>query len=180
MTARSKGAALLAASRLPSRVEEVPGLGTVELRGFTARQRAEFVARGREITEKADRLREIQPWVVIQGAHDPETGQPLFGPEDAEALLDSDAAIIDQMSEGILKLSGLAKDAKEEAGKGSAPTATGASSSDSLSPSEAAPSPSSSAPSEAMSSRSGRSSPSSNRSAPEGKSTAPVRSSPPS
>lgn len=176
---RSKGAALLAArSDRKSVVVSVPEWGTqIELRAFTARQRAEFIAKGADLKgNRAEQLRLVQPWVIIESAHDSETGEQLFTHEDGDALLERDPAVLDRLSAAALTVSGMGEGSREEAGKGSAPTATGASSSVSLSPSAGEPSPSSSEPSGATSSPSGRSSPRSSRSAPDGKSTARARS----
>lgn len=151
MTSSSRGASILAASDRKSVRVEVPEWGlTVEVRSLTARARAEFVRLGTlHKGDRAAQLEAVQPWVIVESAYDGETGEQLFTHDQHAALLGMNPEVLDRLSGAAVIVSGLGKDSREEAGKGSAPTPIGASSSASLSLSEAAPSPSSSEPSTA-------------------------------
>lgn len=178
----SRGASILRRDDRKHVVIDVPEWGArVRVYSLTAGGRAQFIRMGSELKgDRAAQLERILPWVLVETCHDDETGERLFSHQDHEALLERNPEVLDRLSEAAMDVSGLGKAAREEAGKDSAPTPIGASSSGSPSPSGDAPSPSSSKPSEATSSPSGRSSTSSSPSARAERSTGPVRLSPPS
>lgn len=179
MASGAKRAAILGLDDRRKTVVEVPEWDVrIQVRSLTARARAEFIRMAGSVKgDRAAQQEQVLPWVIVECCYDEETGEQLFTHEDHAALLDRHPDVLDRLSAAALIVSGLGETAREEAGKDSAPTPTGASSSGSPLPSDE-PSGSSRPSSTPPSSPSGRSSRSSSRSGRGGKSTEPARSSP--
>lgn len=117
----------------PKEMVDVPEWGgiKIEMRGLSARERAVFYSKSAEGKEnRAHQFEVMQPDLIITLAHDPETGERLFTDADRDMLLDRNPGVLDRLFKAGMRASGMDSDAIDEAGKGSAPTQSGASSSD--------------------------------------------------
>jgi len=90
---------------------------TVEVRGMTGRQRAEFVERFFDGDKPRLEYSELYPALVIGHTYDAETGDRVFADSDADALLDQPAQVLEQLGQVALRLSGLGPNAVDAAGK---------------------------------------------------------------
>lgn len=130
MAREASRAAVLAAR--PARSEVVRGPGGVEVRvtAMSAGARAELVEMQAGVQgDRHKMLTEIHPALVVATARDVETGELLFTAADREQLMELEPTFLDELAFAALRVSGMDKGAEEEAGKGSAPTLSGASNS---------------------------------------------------
>jgi hypothetical protein len=101
-------------------IEEIGG--EVEVRGITARQRAMLAEKSTVIDGKGNVKTDMQkyyPTLISFAIFDPETGKPLFGPGDVDALAELPAGVSHTLSEAALRLSGLGMEAEKQAEKNS-------------------------------------------------------------
>lgn len=77
----------------------------VEVRGMSARARAALVQKAMDGSTL--NLMAAYPLMVIECTYDPETGERLFGDEDAEALAGKSGAALEQIATVAARLSGL-------------------------------------------------------------------------
>ena len=121
-------AKIFAVDDIESRVITVDAWGLdVMVKSMTARDRARMI--GNSVQQNNQfRLEDILPDLVILCTFDPESGERVFLDGDREALLAKSAAAIEQIATVAMELSGMNDDAVDEAGKGSSPTVTDASS----------------------------------------------------
>ena len=92
---------------------DVPEWGgcTIALQGLTARQRSLVV--GQVVDGKTDAL---MIDLVLMGAVDPDTHEPIFDLADRDSLMSKSGAVIDRLATIVLRLSGMAPQALEAAG----------------------------------------------------------------
>ena len=88
----------------------------VLVRGLTGRQRAIFLQNGIDSKGKLD-MQKAYPDLVILSARDPETGEPIFGAGDADAVIEKSGAALERIAQVAMRLSGLGPNAVEEAAK---------------------------------------------------------------
>ena len=125
--------AILAATSLPTEEADVPEWGgTVLVRGLDGQGRDEFetsttVLRGNKAVRDT---RNIRAKLVIRCAVDPESREPLFAPEDVDALGKLSGVALNRVWEVAARLSGLSdEDVEELEGKSSPPPGGGSPSS---------------------------------------------------
>jgi hypothetical protein len=92
----------------------------VEVRSMTGKRRAfmmtRFMGDGGLDTER------LYPELLIATVYDPETGDMVFRPEDADALNERNAAALERIAQVALRLSGMTEKAQDDLGKDSSPT----------------------------------------------------------
>lgn len=121
-------AKIFAAADIESELVEVAQWDvTLLVKSITAKDRAVMISGS--VENNGDfRLEEILPDLVIAACYDPETGEKVFQPQDRDALMAKSAAPIEQLAQVAMRLSGMDETAVDEAGKGSTPTQSDASS----------------------------------------------------
>ena len=100
---------------------------TVLVKSMTARDRSRMIASSTDGSGNFN-LEDVLPDMVIACTFDPETGERVFLDTDRNALMAKSAAAIEQIAAVAMRLSGMDTTAVDEAGKGSSPTPTAASS----------------------------------------------------
>lgn len=89
---------------------------SIEVRTMTAKQRAELFNLSMDEDGKFIQ-KNFQAGMVIASCYDPETGDKLFAPEDADWLMDKASGPIEKIINKVTKLSGLIRGALEQAEK---------------------------------------------------------------
>lgn len=94
----------------------------VLVKSMTADARArmtEHLYRGRE--DDAERLTwaDMYPQIVVACSYDPDSGERIFTPDDANELAEKSAGPVERIALAGMRLSGLSQDADEELGKDS-------------------------------------------------------------
>lgn len=102
----------------------------VEVRGITAGGRGRLLNSARTDDGTLD-FERYYAQLVIETAHDPASGQPLFGAADLDAVNALPAPVVQQLAEAAESLSGLGGGAAEVLEKNSAATGNVATASDS-------------------------------------------------
>jgi hypothetical protein len=98
---------ILAAQDIEQRVVDVPEWGVkLELRTPTVKERGELITKFMRDEGTLDVVA-MNPLLVVMCAHDPETGERVFGPDDVDMLFDKSAAVMERLGEIALELSGL-------------------------------------------------------------------------
>ena len=111
----------------PVETIDVPEWGvTVGIRSMSARGRAELNTVLVDSDAPGDD-RQLRLWrVLLLGCVvEPDTGQPVFAPDDIDWVFDHDIAVIDRVATACLDASRVGKDGVDEAGKDSSDSATG-------------------------------------------------------
>ena len=91
---------ILAASDFASERVSVPEWGVeVEIRSITTKQRARLV-RSTKADDPGSYVDQMLPDLIIASAHDPASGERLFGDADKAALLDKSPAVLERHREG--------------------------------------------------------------------------------
>ena len=118
---------------IPEETLAVPEWGGLEIlvRGMTAGDRGDLLASAVDPETGQVDLKSMYPDIVILTAHDPETGERIWMPEDRAAIQEKSGKAIDRLATVGMRLSGMDPDEKEKAGKGSSSTGSGDSSSSS-------------------------------------------------
>ena len=98
-----------------------------EVRSTDVTQRSAFIdmqisANEAHGEDRAAALADFQVTLVIATAFDPETGQPAFTADHAEALKGKNSKAVSRLHDVAMRLCGLSSEAEEEAGKGSETT----------------------------------------------------------
>lgn len=115
-------AAILAADDLPTEEVEVREWGgSVLVRGLTGRQRIDYeasmaVMRGGQLVPDVENS---MAKLVARAIIDPDTGEPMFTPQEAHALGEKSSAALTRVFEVAARLSGMAEGATVEVGKDS-------------------------------------------------------------
>lgn len=94
---------------------------TVEVRSMSARQRA-VLQNHVDVDEQSNSERQEAMWsyLLTSCVFDPETGDPVFTPDDMDWLLeDKSFAVIDRLSAECLAVSAVSAEAVDDAGKSS-------------------------------------------------------------
>ena len=100
---------ILTANDLDESIEDVPEWGVkVTMRGMTAKQRIELVDRAPK--DKGYMYSDI----LIELAHDPETGDQIFEKADREALSGKSGGVQERLALVALTLSGVSTDDAED------------------------------------------------------------------
>jgi hypothetical protein len=92
---------------------------TIEVRSMTGRERAYTLKKYLDADTGEVDYEALYPEVVIATAHDPQTGERIFGIEDVEWLKDKNAGALEKVGGVAMRLSGLDQAAKARAGKAS-------------------------------------------------------------
>ena len=92
----------------------------VRVRELTGVQRDQIIAEFYDRSEngmkaKPDAAQRLMPRLVAMCALD-EEGEPLFGPDELDAVLNISAAVIDRLGGRVLQISGLSVGVEEQAG----------------------------------------------------------------
>lgn len=120
---------ILAARDIRSETVAVPEWGvTVEVRGLTGTQRARLMKNGFDARGAVD-FERLYPELIIASVFDPETGEPVFGDADREALNAKSGAALEQVAQAAMRISGLSPDSGAQAEKNSSATPSDASTS---------------------------------------------------
>lgn len=122
---------ILTVQDLPAEQLPIPEWGcTVEVRGMSGTQRAEFLGRFFDGDGKpTGNPIETYPHLVAAHVFDPATGERVFTEDDAEALASKSAAILEMLASKALSLSALQPKAVADAAKKSEALPSGDSSS---------------------------------------------------
>ncbi len=108
---------ILAIKDIQEELVEIPEWNCkVLVRGLTGRQRAIFLQNSIDPKGKLD-MQKAYPDLVILSARDPETGEPIFGAGDADAVIEKSGAALERIAQATMRLSGLGPDTVEKAGK---------------------------------------------------------------
>lgn len=109
---------ILAANDLGTKSVEVPEWEvTLEIRTMTAAQRNRVINNS-QTDGKMDPDRFYQ-MLLTSTLFDPSTGEPVFTPEDAEALMGKNYAIIERLAKESMALSGMGDNDVDDEGKSS-------------------------------------------------------------
>lgn len=92
----------------------------LEIRSLSAKKRAQLQNFLGDDTQASDRQEAMWGLLLTSCCFDPESGEPVFQPEDVEWLLDEKSfAVIDRLTSKALEVSAIGNDAEDEAGKSS-------------------------------------------------------------
>lgn len=91
---------------------------TIEVRSMDGRARTRLLSSAAENEGRLD-LEQFYPEVVIRCAFDPETGERIFGDDDVDLLLSKASAPLEMLAQAALRVSGMAGDSLDAAGKDS-------------------------------------------------------------
>lgn len=88
----------------------------IEVRSMTAKQRAVILEK---VTGKDNKIDNdlFFSYMIVSSCFDPETGELIFDMNDTEWIMDKASAPIEKLMSTIMRISGLNKDAVEEAEK---------------------------------------------------------------
>lgn len=104
---------------LPSEQLPIPEWGcTVEVRGMTAQQRAQFLEdnfddKGKPVVSPLS----LYPGLVVAHTFDPATGERVFTDADVDALGEKAALVLERIAQKALSLSSLQPSAVDDAAK---------------------------------------------------------------
>jgi len=114
---------ILAATDIPSEVITIPEWGVeILVKGMSAGERLHLQKVSFDQATQQVMMEKMYPDIVVSCCHDPETGEPIFTDDDKDAILAKSSAAVERIAEVGLRLSGLGKDAQDEAGKDSSST----------------------------------------------------------
>lgn len=91
----------------------------VEIRTMTARQRATVLENAVDSETGKTSISSMYPEIALACVFDPETNEPVFKPEDKDALLEKSGAVLEKIASKAMQLSGLTEEASASLGKGS-------------------------------------------------------------
>lgn len=109
---------ILSASDISSEVVTVPEWGGAKIlvKGMTGTARNQFLREAFDEKTGKPQFDRMYPEIIIATAHDPETGDPIFGALDRDALNSKAASATERLAKVGMRLSGL-DDGAVEAGK---------------------------------------------------------------
>ncbi len=111
---------ILKAKDISGELMEIKEWGVkVEIRTMTARERARVMENAVDPQTGKASISVVYPEIAIACVFDPESGEPVFKPEDKDALLDKSGAILEKIAAKAMSLSGLTEEASASLGKGS-------------------------------------------------------------
>lgn len=111
--------AILATDDIQKEPLLVPEWGvTVEVRGMSGAARADMMENAAD-EDGGLSFRSFYPEIVILCTFDPETGEQVFEAGDRDAVLSKSGSAINRIAEVGLRLSGMDKESRTEAGKDS-------------------------------------------------------------
>lgn len=114
---------IIAADDIETEIVDIPQWDvTVEVRSMDGRSRTRLLSAAAE-NDGVLNLEQFYPEVVILCSFDPETGERIFEPGDADLLLSKASAPLEILAQAALRVSGMAGDSLDQAGKGSPSTA---------------------------------------------------------
>ncbi len=115
--ASSLRAKALAAKDIKSELLTIPAWDcTFSIRGLTGAERASIIERatvkgtdaaGEETSSVSSTI--INPLLLVASCYDPDTGERVFEPTDADALNQKSAEVIDLVTAVVLRLNGMSK-----------------------------------------------------------------------
>lgn len=113
---------ILAASDIPSESVKIPEWDvTILVKGMSAGERISLMQEAFDQTTQQVNMAKVYPDVVVACCCDPDTGKHVFSAEDKDAILSKSSAAVEKIAEVGLRLSGIGKEADDEAGKDSSP-----------------------------------------------------------
>ena len=118
--AGSLGNRILAMQDVKSEIVEIPQWEGVklEVRSMTGLERADMLERYMDNDGNMN-IRDLYPSMIIACTFDPETGEPVFSGEQADALNAKNAAALEKVAQVAMRLSGMNEVAQEAMGKDS-------------------------------------------------------------
>lgn len=109
---------ILAAADIPTESIHVPEWDVeILMKGMSAGDRIALMQSAYDTKTQQVNMAKVYPDVVVACCHDPETGEPIFVDADKDAILAKSSAAVEKIAEVGLRLSGIGKDADDEAGK---------------------------------------------------------------
>lgn len=110
---------IMSANDTHSELVEIPEWGVkLEVRSMSGASRAVLMQGAVSSGGQVD-MAQVYPDLIIQTCFDPETGEPVFQPEDRDLILSKNGAILDRLAEIATRLSGFNENATDDAGKDS-------------------------------------------------------------
>lgn len=114
---------ILAAADIPSETLRIPEWDVeILVKGMSAGERLHLQKVSYDQETGQVHMEKMYPDIVVSCCHDPETGEPIFTDADKDVILSKSSAAVEKIAEVGLRLSGLGKDASDEAGKDSSNT----------------------------------------------------------
>ena len=114
---------ILAATDIPSEVVRIPEWDVdILVKGMSAGDRLHLQKVSYDQTTGQVHMEKMYPDIVVSCCFDPESGDAIFTDADKDAILSKSSAAVEKIAEVGLRLSGLGKDANDEAGKDSSNT----------------------------------------------------------
>jgi len=109
---------ILAKDDILKKIVHVPEWGIdIEVRGMTGADRTSILKNAVDTATGQVDLQVMYPAIVIASCYDPETGEAIFVPEDADALLNKSAIALDLLAQEAMRVGGLTNAEAEDAGK---------------------------------------------------------------
>lgn len=109
---------ILAADDIQTEAVEIPEWGvTVEVRGMNGADRSRILEKAADSADGRVDIQTMYVETVIASTYDPESGEPVFTPDDRSALLGKSAAALDRLAAVGMRLSGMDERATETAKK---------------------------------------------------------------
>lgn len=91
----------------------------VEIRTMTARERATMLENAVDPVSGKTSISNMYPEIAIACVYDPETKEPVFTHADKDALLDKSGAVLENIAQRAMQISGMTTDESASLGKGS-------------------------------------------------------------
>lgn len=91
----------------------------VEIRTMTARERATMLENAVDPVSGKTSISNMYPEIAIACVYDPETKEPVFTHADKDALLDKSGAVLENIAQKAMQISGMTTDESASLGKGS-------------------------------------------------------------
>lgn len=89
----------------------------VEIRSMSVRERSKIME-AVDVTKGTLDFTKFYPDIIIACVFDPETGEKVFTPADADSILDRNVGVIERLCKEAMVLSGVEDGAEAAAGKG--------------------------------------------------------------
>jgi hypothetical protein len=114
---------ILAAADIPSEPITIPEWDVeILVKGMSAGDRIALMQEAFDQQTQQVNMAKVYPDVVVACCHDPKTGEAIFSAADKDAILGKASAAVEKIAEVGLRLSGIGKEADDEAGKDSSST----------------------------------------------------------
>lgn len=117
---------------VPEETITIPEWGNivVVIKGMTGASRANMMTRSVDPSTGEMSFEALYPEVIIATVMNPETGEPVFGPNDRDVINTKSGGVLERLARDGMRLSGLTRDEQVDLGKDSS-TENGDSTSDS-------------------------------------------------